>query len=63
MNFSFLQLELDMPEGLQHQEMRRWIVGEIGGYGKPLRWAITDLDLSTIIRTVKVEAVVLVSDG
>ncbi len=63
MNFRFLQLDLEWPQGLLHHQLRAFVLEQIRSYGEPVRWAITDLDGAKTIPIMKLEAVVLVVDS
>ncbi len=64
MQVKLLELALQWPEGLSVLDLRTWLVSQLQTYGKPIRWAITDVKLplsGDSCREVRIEAVVIAS--
>ena len=62
MRVEFLEIDLQWPSTVYVKDLRHWILNQINRYGKPLRWAITNVspcacDEST--KSIRVEVVLI----
>ena len=65
MKLELVELEVNWPNCMVIQKLRKLILNEIRNHGEPIRWAITSSEASSnseYFRTLQIEAVVLVSN-
>ncbi len=63
MRLKSLEIQLPWPETLLIQDLRSYVVEELGSFGEPVRWAITSISSFSepeCIRQLNIEAVVLI---
>ena len=60
MRLKSLDLQLEWPASVRVESLRSFVLDKLSDYGDPLRWSISNVNISDGMRQLNIEAVVII---